>query len=56
MKAREGKIPLIARARLLEAAVRVVQLYEGWGRAAQANAWRKKLGLADLPADIFARP
>jgi hypothetical protein len=34
----------------------VVQLYEGWGKTDQAKAWKEKLGFADLPADVFARP
>jgi hypothetical protein len=56
MKAREAKIPVPAKSRLTEAAERVVQLYEAWGQPEQAAAWKQKLGLADLPADAFARP
>ncbi len=56
MKAREAKIPAVGKARLFEAALRVVRLYEGWGKAAQANAWKERLGLVDLPADVFAQP
>jgi hypothetical protein len=56
MKAREGRIPVPSRHRLAEAAVRVVRLYEAWGKTGQAAAWKAKLGLADLPADVFARP
>jgi hypothetical protein len=33
-----------------------VCLYEGWGKPVEAEAWRRKLGLADLPADLFAAP
>jgi hypothetical protein len=43
-----------ARPRLTEAAARVVRLYEAWGRPAQAAEWKVKLGLADLPDDVFA--
>jgi serine/threonine protein kinase/tetratricopeptide (TPR) repeat protein len=56
MKAREASIPPPGRARLEEAAVRVVRLYEAWGKPEQAAAWKEKLGLADLPADVFSRP
>ena len=56
MKAREAKLPASNKARLSEAAERVVRLYEAWGKPEQATAWKAKLGLADLPADVFARP
>jgi serine/threonine protein kinase len=56
MKARETTIPPPARPRLPEAAVRVVRLYEAWGKPEQAAAWKAKLGLEDLPADVFAPP
>ena len=35
---------------------RVVRLYKAWGRPDQAAEWAAKLGLADLPEDVFARP
>src|SRR5262249_15038746 len=54
--ARESQIALPARSRLREAAERVVQLYEAWNEPEKAAAWKAKLGLADLPADVFARP
>jgi eukaryotic-like serine/threonine-protein kinase len=56
MKAREAKIPAAAKPRLQEAAHRVVQLYEAWSQPEKAAAWRRKLGLADLPADVFVTP
>jgi hypothetical protein len=34
----------------------VVRLYETWGKPKQAKAWKERLGLADLPADVFAKP
>jgi hypothetical protein len=34
----------------------VIRLYEAWSQPGQAKAWKSKLGLADLPADVFARP
>jgi eukaryotic-like serine/threonine-protein kinase len=56
MKARESRIPVPNRSRLREAAERVVRLYEALGRTEQAAAWKAKLGMPDLPADVFARP
>ncbi len=56
LKAREAKIPPEARVRLYEAALRVVQLYELWGKPEEAAAWKARLGLADLPAEVFAHP
>jgi len=56
MKAREAKIPAPGKPFLAEAAARVVRLYEACHRPAQAAEWKRKLGLSDLPADVFARP
>jgi tetratricopeptide (TPR) repeat protein len=56
MKARESWIVSPARSRLREAAERVIQLYEVWGQPEKAAAWKAKLGMPDLPADVFARP
>jgi tetratricopeptide (TPR) repeat protein len=54
---RRGKIRPADRDRTLRnAAARLVRLYEAWGKAEKAAAWRAKLGLAELPADVFARP
>jgi hypothetical protein len=39
-----------------EAAERVLHLYEAWGRSEEADAWKSKRGMHDLPADGFARP
>ena len=55
MKARESRIAVPFRSRLREAAERVIRLYEAWGKPEQAAAWKQKLGLGDLPADVFAR-
>jgi hypothetical protein len=41
---------------LSEAAGRLVQRYEAWGRPEKAAAWKVNLGLTDLPSDVFARP
>jgi eukaryotic-like serine/threonine-protein kinase len=56
MKAREARIDMPDRFRLSDAAERVVQLYEAWGKPDQAATWKTKLGMPDLPADVFARP
>jgi tetratricopeptide (TPR) repeat protein/tRNA A-37 threonylcarbamoyl transferase component Bud32 len=56
MKAREAQIRVPDRSFLREAGERVVRLYEAWGRPDQARAWKAKLGMPDLPADVFARP
>ena len=50
MKAREGKIPAQAKAWLTEAADRIVQLYEAWGKTEKAAEWRGKLGRPAKPA------
>jgi hypothetical protein len=55
MKARETRIYAPDRYRLLEAAERVVRLYEAWNKPERAAAWKAKLGMRDLPADAFAR-
>jgi eukaryotic-like serine/threonine-protein kinase len=56
MKTRTAKIPPPGKPRLSEAAARVIQLYEAWGQPEKAAAWKARLGLTDLPADVFARP
>jgi serine/threonine protein kinase/tetratricopeptide (TPR) repeat protein len=56
MKAREATIPTKARPRLVEAAEDVVRLYEASGQREKLRAWKEKLGLADLPADVFTHP
>jgi hypothetical protein len=56
MKEREAKIAVPERPSLREAAERVVHLYEAWGQTEQAAAWKAKLGMPDLPADVFASP
>jgi hypothetical protein len=56
LKARAAKLPPPGKIRLPEAAERVIRLYEAWGRPDEAVGWKSKLGLADLPADVFAAP
>jgi serine/threonine protein kinase/tetratricopeptide (TPR) repeat protein len=56
LKAREASINVSDRVIVREAAERVIRLYENWGKAELATAWKSKLGLHDLPADVFAQP
>jgi hypothetical protein len=57
LKAAESQIPPANRkAMVLSAGQRLLQLYETWGRPEESAAWRVKLGLADLPEDVFAPP
>jgi hypothetical protein len=56
MKAREVRIAVPGRFRLREAAERVVHLYEAWNQPDRAASRKVRLGLADLPTDVFARP
>jgi tetratricopeptide (TPR) repeat protein len=48
MKSREAKMPAQGKPRLIEAAERLLRLYEAWGKPDQAAAWRARLGLAYL--------
>ena len=43
IKARLSKVPDVAKTRLAEAADRVVQLFDAWGKKARATEWRAKL-------------
>jgi hypothetical protein len=55
LKARELKLPHPRYdGRLFRAAELIVRMYEAWGKPDQSRAWAVKLGLADLPADVFA--
>jgi hypothetical protein len=54
MKAREAKIPATSKRRLTEAALRVVELYEDWGKKDRAAEWRSKL--AKPPAEATHQP
>jgi tetratricopeptide (TPR) repeat protein/tRNA A-37 threonylcarbamoyl transferase component Bud32 len=56
MKQRVSRIIVPDRPRLGKAAARVIRLYEIWGKAEQAAIWKAKLGMSDLPADVFAAP
>jgi serine/threonine-protein kinase len=56
MRERKSRIAAIDRIRLREAGGRVVRLYEDWGKTQQAAAWKAKLDIPDLPADVFAHP
>jgi eukaryotic-like serine/threonine-protein kinase len=56
MTAREARILVPERSRLREAAERIVRLYEAWNKPDQATEWKARLGMRDLPADVFAPP
>ncbi len=56
IKAREARITAPCKPYLTQAAERVVWLYVAWGKPGQAAAWKVKLGLDDLPANVFATP
>jgi tetratricopeptide (TPR) repeat protein len=52
MVARWGRIPFPERKRLADAAERIVQLYEAWGKTQKAAEWRARLA----PATDTTRP
>src|SRR5262249_3524756 len=56
MKTRETLIPANQQMRRGWAGIRIVQLYEAWSQPEKAAEWKAKLGLTDLPDDVFARP
>ena len=55
MAAREQQVPAAQRLRLREAAERVVRLYEVWNKPQDAARWKSKVGMRDLPGDVFVR-
>jgi hypothetical protein len=56
LKVREAMIPAPAKKSLTDAGGRLIALYDAWGKKDKAAEWRVRLGLADLPADVFTRP
>ena len=56
MKAREARLSYRERPSLIGAAEQVVRLYESWNKPDQAAMWKSKLGMSDLPTDVFAGP
>jgi serine/threonine protein kinase/tetratricopeptide (TPR) repeat protein len=54
LRAREAKIPGTYKKGLAEAGLWVIELYDAWGKLEEAAAWKAKLGIPDLPADVFA--
>jgi serine/threonine protein kinase/tetratricopeptide (TPR) repeat protein len=54
--ARESTLPPAGKVLGLQDWERIVGLYESCGKPEKAAAWRAKVGLADLPAAVFARP
>ena len=55
MKAREAQLRPLERSSLADAAMRVVQLYEAWGKPEKAEEWRRKTGASGPPADATRR-
>jgi hypothetical protein len=55
LKARRRTITSPANSSLSDAAGRVLRLYEAWGKPAELTKWGSRVGLADLPADVWAR-
>ena len=56
MNVRKVKIRASDRKRLAEAAVRILRLYDAWNKPDQVARWKAKLGLCDLPTDVFTGP
>jgi hypothetical protein len=56
MNGRGARLPVPDLPGLLEAAERVVRLYEEWNKPDQARAWKVKPGMTNPPADVFAGP
>jgi eukaryotic-like serine/threonine-protein kinase len=56
LKSRESTVPARFKPRVPQAGGRIVQLYDAWGKPEKAAAWKTNLSLANLPADVFARP
>jgi serine/threonine protein kinase/tetratricopeptide (TPR) repeat protein len=56
LKAREDRIPAPARVNLTASAGRIVAFYEVWSKPELGRSWAARLGLVDLPADVFATP
>jgi hypothetical protein len=56
MAARRATISPAGKPRLSEAELRLVRMYEAWGKPEDATRWKARLGLLDLPEDVFARP
>src|SRR5262249_23631071 len=54
LKARATRVSASSRPRIADAAERVVRRYQAWGNLEKAKSWAARLGLADLPADVFA--
>jgi hypothetical protein len=49
LKALEPQIPPSLKSRIREAHQRVIDLYEAWGKADQADRWRATLKYGDQP-------
>jgi hypothetical protein len=56
LKAREDRIPATNRSHFRQAAERVIHLFEDSGQTGRADAWKARVGMPDLPADVFSPP
>ena len=56
LRKREPSVPAGSRIIISEAAERIVDLYDSWGKREVASQWRTKLGLGNLPRNVFAQP
>jgi tetratricopeptide (TPR) repeat protein len=56
MVSHAARIPPAQRSQLREAAERVVRLYESWNKPQRVALWKAKVGMPDLPTEVFASP
>ena len=56
LEARRSRIPCAVQVAPPGGAIRVVRLYESWGKTDMAVAWKSRLRMLDLPVDVFAPP
>jgi hypothetical protein len=54
-KTRTSTISLGDRVLERSTAESLVQLYDAWGKKDMAREWKMKLGLLNVPADVFAQ-
>jgi serine/threonine protein kinase/tetratricopeptide (TPR) repeat protein len=52
LRGHEAKIPAPARIRIIQAMERLVELYDAWGKEAEAARWRKELEVAKASLDF----
>ena len=47
-------IPAAHKDTLAQAGRRIIEHYDAWGKPGEAAAWKARLGIPGLPADLFA--